>query len=112
MRSFLGQAAFYKRFIRRLLQIVRRLNTLLEANREYNFNESCQQAFESLRQALITASILVAPNWSRPFELMCDTSNYVVGAMLGQRKDRIMHPIFYANKTLNDSQENYTTIEK
>lgn len=68
--------------------------------------------FESLRQALITTSILVALDWSRPFQLMCDASNHAVGAVIGQRKDRIMHPIFYGSKTLNDSQENYTTTEK
>lgn len=60
----------------------------------------------------MTAGILVAPDWPPPFELICDASNYTVGVMLGQRKDRIMHPIFYASKTLNDSQENYTTTEK
>lgn len=47
-----------------------------------------------------------------PFELMCDMSNYEVGAVLGKRKDKIMHPIFYTSKTLNDSSEKYTTTEK
>uniref|UniRef100_UPI001C3D8F7C Ty3/Gypsy family RNase HI domain-containing protein n=1 Tax=Picosynechococcus sp. (strain ATCC 27264 / PCC 7002 / PR-6) TaxID=32049 RepID=UPI001C3D8F7C len=45
-------------------------------------------------------------------ELMCDASNHVVGAVLGQRKEKIMHPIYYASKTLNSFQENYTTTEK
>lgn len=42
---------------------------------------------------------------------MCDASNYAIGVVLGQRKDKFMHPIFYASKTLNDSQQNYTTTE-
>ena len=65
--------------------------------------------FESLRKALISAPILVAPDWSLPFELMCDASNHAVGAVLGQRNEKIMQLIYYASKTLNASQENYTT---
>ena len=85
---------------------------MLEVNREFNFDGKCLNAFESLRQALISAPILVAPDWSLPFKLMCDASNHAVGAVLGQRKEKIMHPIYYASKTLNSSQENYTTTEK
>jgi len=53
-----------------------------------------------------------APDWSLPFELMCDASDFAVGAVLGQRKDKKPHVIYYASKTLNDAQLNYTTTEK
>lgn len=100
------------RFIQEFSQIARPLSSLLETNRAYEFDTSCQQAFESLRQAFINAPILVALDWLRLFELLCDASNYAVGAVLGQRKHKIMYHIFYASKTLNNSQENYTSTEK
>ena len=55
---------------------------------------------------------MIAPNWSLPFELMCDASDFAVGAILGQRVDKHFQPIYYENKTLNLTQENYTTTKK
>ncbi|KAL4297275.1 hypothetical protein GQ457_12G014550 [Hibiscus cannabinus] len=69
-------------------------------------------AFNLLKQKLVSAPIVETPDWTLPFELMCDASDYAVGAVLGQRKGRIFHPIYYASKTLNDAQVNYTTTEK
>ena len=53
-----------------------------------------------------------APNWSLPFEIMCDASDYAVGAVLGQRKDKKPHVIYYASRTLNSAQMNCTTTKK
>ncbi|CAL1377871.1 unnamed protein product [Linum trigynum] len=55
---------------------------------------------------------MVVPDWPLPFEIMCDASDFAVGAVLGQRRDQHFRPIYYASKTLNDAQENYTTTEK
>ena len=55
---------------------------------------------------------MAAPDWALPFEIMCDASYFAVGAVLGQRKDKVFRAIYYASRTLNDAQENYTTIEK
>jgi hypothetical protein len=52
------------------------------------------------------------PDWNLPFEIMCDTSDYVVGAVLGQRKEGKVHAFYYASKTLNEAQVNYATMEK
>ena len=59
-----------------------------------------------------TALIMQIPDWSSPFEIMCDASNYVVSAILGQRVDKVPHAIYYASKTLHDAQLSYTTTEK
>ena len=67
LRSFLGHAGFYRKYIWGFLQIARLLSALLETNKKYNFDESCQHAFELLKEALITAPILVAPDWSHWF---------------------------------------------
>ena len=78
----------------------------------FNFDDACVHAFELLKSALVSAPIIEAPDWSLPFEIMCDASDYAVGAVLGQRKDNHPTVVYYASKTLNDAQRNYTTTEK
>ena len=65
-----------------------------------------------LKKALISSPIIQSPDWFIPFELMCDSSDYVVGAVLGQRKNKEASVVYYASKMLNDAQRNYTTTEK
>ncbi|GJU67955.1 reverse transcriptase domain-containing protein [Tanacetum coccineum] len=73
---------------------------------------TCQSFFEILKKKLTEAPILVSPDWDLPFELICDASDYAIGAVLGQRKDKYFRPIHYASKTLSDAQINYTVTEK
>ncbi|GJV10056.1 reverse transcriptase domain-containing protein [Tanacetum coccineum] len=61
---------------------------------------------------LTEAPILIAPDWDLPFELMCDASDFAIGAVLGQRKNKHFQPIHYASKTMNEAQTHYTTTEK
>ncbi|KAL4376234.1 hypothetical protein GQ457_02G040140 [Hibiscus cannabinus] len=112
IQSFLGHAGFYRRFIEDFSKITKPLCSLLEQGRPFEFNEDCTKAFNLLKQKLVTAPIVEPPDWKLPFELMCDASDYVVGAILGQRKGKIFHPTYYASKTLNDAQVNYTTTKK
>nr|GFD13787.1 reverse transcriptase domain-containing protein [Tanacetum cinerariifolium] len=85
---------------------------LLEKNSPFVFSNQCIQAFKTLKDKLIEALILIAPNWDQPFELMCDASDYAIGAVLGQRIGKNFRPIFYASKTMNQAEANYTTTEK
>ncbi|GJU80031.1 reverse transcriptase domain-containing protein [Tanacetum coccineum] len=87
IRSFLGYVGFYRRFIKDFSQVARPMTHLL-------------------------APIMIKPDWSLPFEVMCDASDYAVGAVLWQRIDKHFKPIYYASKTMNKAQENYTTTEK
>nr|GEY53287.1 reverse transcriptase domain-containing protein [Tanacetum cinerariifolium] len=73
---------------------------------------SLGRAFRTLKDKLTEAPILIAPNWDQPFELMCDASDYAVGAVLGQRIKKHFRPIHYASKTMNQAEANYTTTEK
>ena len=59
----------------------------------FDFNDSCLKAFETLKEKLISALVIVASDWGLPFELMCDSSDYAVGVVLGQRKDKIFYAI-------------------
>nr|GFC71151.1 reverse transcriptase domain-containing protein [Tanacetum cinerariifolium] len=67
------------------------------------------KAFRTLKEKLTEALILIAPNWDQPFELMCDASDFAVGAVLGQRVKKHFRPIHYASKTMTQAEMNYTT---
>nr|GEZ80036.1 retrovirus-related Pol polyprotein from transposon 17.6 [Tanacetum cinerariifolium] len=80
IRSFLGHAGFYCRFIKDFSKISRPMTHLLEKNSPFIFSNECIQAFRNLKDKLTEALILIAPNWDQPFELMCHASDYAVGA--------------------------------
>ncbi|GKB56835.1 reverse transcriptase domain-containing protein [Tanacetum coccineum] len=73
---------------------------------------NCILAFQTLKKKLTEAPILIAPNWDQPFEIMCDASDYAIGAVLGQRIEKHFRPIHYASKTMTEAESNYTTTEK
>ncbi|KAM1672234.1 hypothetical protein ACFXTN_037149 [Malus domestica] len=112
VRSFLGHAGFYRRFIKDFSKISTPLCRLLQKDVTFDFNEECEKAFKHLKEMLTSAPIIRPPDWSIPFELMCDASDYALGAVLGQRKDKQPDVIYYASRTLNDAQLNYSTTEK
>ena len=112
IRSFLGHAGFYRRFIKDFSKIARPLCRLLEKETKFNFDDSCKAAFEEIKSRLVQAPIMAAPKWDQGFEVMCDASDFAMGAVLGQRKEKIFRAIYYASRTFNEAQENYSTTEK
>nr|GEZ53753.1 reverse transcriptase domain-containing protein [Tanacetum cinerariifolium] len=112
IRSFLGHAGFYRRFNKDFSKIPRPMTHLLEKNSPFIFSNNCIQAFQILKKKLTKAPILIAPNWDQPFELMCDASDFAVGAVLWQRVEKNFRPIHYASKTMTQVESNYTTTEK
>jgi len=112
IRSFLGHAGFYRRFIKYFSHIARPPTNLLAKDVPFEFDDPCLRSFETLKKALISAPIIQPPDWSLTFEIMCDASDYVVGAVSGQTKDKKHHAIAYASKTLTGPQLNYATTEK
>ncbi|GKB96580.1 reverse transcriptase domain-containing protein [Tanacetum coccineum] len=74
---------------------------LLEKNTPFIFSEDCILAFQTLKKKLTEAPILIAPNWDQPFEIMCDASDYAIGAVLGQRIEKHFRPIHYANQIIH-----------
>ncbi|GJX09333.1 reverse transcriptase domain-containing protein [Tanacetum coccineum] len=112
VRSFLGHAGFYRRFIKDFSMISKPMTQLLMKDAKFDFSDDCKKAFNILKEKLTTAPIIISPDWNIPFELMCDASDFAVGAVLGQRIDGKFKPIYYASKTLNNAQEHYTTTEK
>ena len=112
VRSFLGHAGFYRRFIKDFSKIARPLCRLLEKDTRFHFDDSCRVAFEEIKIKLVQAPIMAAPDWDQGFEIMCDASYFAMGAALGQRKEKIFRIIYYASRTFNEAQENYSTTEK
>ena len=112
IRSFLGHARLYRRFIKDFSKIARPLCRLFAKETPFEFDEECMKAFGALMEILTSTPIIRPPNWDEPFEIMCDASNYAVEAVLGQRIDKLPLVIYYASKTLNDAQLNYSTTEK
>nr|XP_009795131.1 PREDICTED: uncharacterized protein LOC104241873 [Nicotiana sylvestris] len=112
VRSFLGHVGFYRRFIKDLSKIANPMCKLLEKDAMFVFDEKCLKSFEELKQRLTTTPIIVMPDWSLPFELMCNASGVAIGAMLGQRHNKVLHLVYYASKTLNGAQMNYTVTKQ
>jgi hypothetical protein len=78
LRSFLCHAGFYKRFIEDFSKITKPLTHLLQKDVVFDFDEKCLVAFRTLKSALVSAPIIHPPDWSQPFEIMCDASDYAV----------------------------------
>jgi len=87
------------------------MNLLAKAVPIY-FEMGCLKAWERLKRELISSPIISAPDWTKPFEIMCDASNFAIGTVLGQRIDNRQCMIYYTSRTLNDVQLNYTTTER
>ena len=87
VRSFLGHVGFHQQFIKKFSKITKPLTQLLVKDVRFEFNKECLSAFHRLKEALMTTLITQALDWKLPFEIMCDASDYAVGAVLGQRKD-------------------------
>ncbi|CAM8993679.1 unnamed protein product [Rhodiola kirilowii] len=112
IKSFLGHAGFYRRFIQDFSKKALPLSSLLQKDVPFEFTTACREAFNKLKQALTSTPIICAPDWAQPFEIMCDASDYAVGAVLGQRTFKKPVAIYYASRTLDAAQRNYSTTEK
>ncbi|RVW21113.1 Retrovirus-related Pol polyprotein from transposon 412 [Vitis vinifera] len=87
VRQFLGHARFYRRFIKDFSKLAMPLCELLVKDAKFIWDDRCQRSFEELKIFLTTAPIVRAPNWQLPFEVMCDASDFAIGAVLRQRED-------------------------
>jgi ribonuclease HI len=105
IRSFLGLAGYYRRFIEGFSKIVKPLTTLLEKDREFKCTGACQSSFEELKKRLTTAPVLVMPDLQKSFDIYCDASRQGLGCVLMQEG----HVIAYASRQLRKHELNYPT---
>nr|GFA54103.1 reverse transcriptase domain-containing protein [Tanacetum cinerariifolium] len=104
--------SFYHRFIKDFSKIARPMTRLLEKDAPFIFSQECVDAFQTLKRKLTEVPILIASDWDMSFELMCDASDFAIGAVLGQRQNKHFRPIHYASKTMTEAESKYTTPEK
>ncbi|GJY05646.1 reverse transcriptase domain-containing protein [Tanacetum coccineum] len=105
VRSFLGHAGFYRRFIKESLKIARPITKLLEKDTPFEFNDECQKTFELLKEKLTCAPVIVSPNWNILLELICDASDFAVGAVLGTENVVTNHLSRIDNNESSDDSE-------
>lgn len=99
-------------YIKNFSNITKPLCDLLAKDAVFNFDDNCMKAFETLKEKLISAPIVAASDWTMLLEFMCDARNLTIEAVLGQRKNKVFHVIYYASRTLNGAQLNYALTEK
>lgn len=112
IRQFLGTLGYYRRFIKDFAKLVKPLTGLLRKEADFNITPEIVECFEKCKTLLTMDPILIFPDFSKEFILTTDASDYAIGAVLSQGpvgKDR---PIAYASRTLNSTEENYSTLEK
>ena len=112
IRSFLGHVGFYRHFIKDFSKTSRPLCNMLAKDVPFNFDEECLKTYEFLKEAVTKAPIIQPLDWSLPFEIMCDASDFAIGAVLDQRINKYPVVIYYTRRTLNEAQINYTTTDK
>ncbi|KAL3685159.1 hypothetical protein R1sor_003181 [Riccia sorocarpa] len=112
LRRFLGCIGYYRRFIDKYAIISAPLTALLHDLVEFFWSEYCQASIELLKQRLIEAPVVQAPDWSIPFHVLVDTSATATGSVLSQLdKDNKDHPIYYASRQLTKAERNYGATE-
>nr|GFB37096.1 reverse transcriptase domain-containing protein [Tanacetum cinerariifolium] len=112
IQIFLGHVGFYRRFIKDFSKIARPMTRLLKQDTPFIFSKECVEVFLTLKRKLTKAPILIVPDWDMPFKLMCDATDFAIGAVLGQRQDKHFRPIHYASKTMTEAESNCTTTEE
>ena len=88
------------------------MTNLLVKDMSFTFDAQYMNSWEKLKKELISAPTISTPDWSKPFDIMCDASDFVIGAVLGQRIDNKQHVIYYYSRTLSDAQLNYTPLRR
>lgn len=85
---------------------------ILQHDVQYVYSEECEHALKTFKKALISAPIMKAPDWIKPFDLMCDASDFAIGVVIGQWNKKVFHIIYYASMTLIEAQINYTITKR
>ena len=113
LQQFLGMTSYYRQFIKDYAKIAEPLNRLLKTGSIFKWDQHCQQAFETLKERLMTAPILVFPDFRKPFKLITDASDFALGAVLAQKNDKNQEQVIsYASRTLQPPERKYTVTEK
>jgi hypothetical protein len=113
LRIALGHTSYYRKFIKGYAQIIAPMERLLKKDCQFGWTDECQHSFDTLKQKMVTAPILVFPNWSKQFHVHVDASSIALGEVLAQPGEGyIDHPLPFTSRKLSTTKINYTTIER
>ena len=112
VRSFLGLARYYRRFVRDFSKLAKPMNALTQKNHRFEWTDEAQRSFEALKAALTSPPILAMPNDDGEFTLDTDASNESIGAVLSQRQNGEERVIAYGSRSLNRREKNYCVTRK
>jgi len=112
VRSFLGLAGYYRRFVKDFSKIASPLTDLLQSGVQFYWNEQQQQSFQQLKQAISSAPVLTVPDTSLPFTVTTDASGFAIGATLSQDQGNGLQPIAYLSHKMNPHERNYPVHEQ
>jgi hypothetical protein len=112
LRSFLGLANYYRRFIKNFAKVARPLTELTKKDAEFKMEGEALEAFRTLKEKLAEAPVLKIPDPSKPFRVTTDASDFAVGAVLEQEGATGWHPVAYHSKALNDAQKKWPAYDK
>jgi hypothetical protein len=108
IRSFIGLASYYRRFIQNFAAIARPLHDLTKTTKTIEWSQKATDSFETLKQKLIHAPVLTRADFTKPFIIVCDASQKGLGTILSQLDENGKeHPVIYASRGLKNSEQNY-----
>ena len=115
VKVFLGTCSWYRRFIRNFSTIAAPLNKLTSKGKNsppFQWTEKAEEAFNTLKNTLVTAPVLAVPDFNKPFTVHCDASSYGIGGMICQNTDGHDHPIAFVSRSLSKAERNYSATER
>jgi len=112
IRSFLGHARYYRRFVKEFGKIASPLYDLICKDNEFTWIDACQLAFDSFKISLTTTPMLKGLDWKLPFHVYTNASDTTIGGVLGQKANKNYHPIHYISKCLRGAELNYIVTKK
>lgn len=108
---FCGFTSYYRKWIFNFAKIAKPLYNLLKKEVNFEWNSNCENAFQTLKLALITPPVLAFPNFELDFILATDASNIACSGILSNRENKTERPIQYFSRSLNETQSKYSAIE-
>jgi hypothetical protein len=113
LRATLGHTGYYRKFIKGYAHITTPMEKLLRKDTKYQWNDECQHSLDTLKEKMVSAPILVFPDWEKTFHVHVDASAIALGAILVQPgAGDLDHPIAFASRKLSYSEQNYNTTER
>jgi hypothetical protein len=113
LRATLGHTGYYRKFIKGYAQITASMEKFIKKDTKFQWNESCQQGLDTMKENMVTSPILVFPDWEKTFHVHVCASAIALGAILAQPGvGELDHPIAFASRKLSDSENNYNTTEQ